>query len=52
MMLFLILALYILINTEFGQNWIGRQVTKRLSRDLQTRISIDNVSFSLLNKMH
>ena len=51
-LLLLLLAVYIFINTPFGQNWIGRQVTKRLSRDLQTQISIDNVNFSLLNRMH
>lgn len=48
----LILGLYIFINTQFGQDWIGRQVTKRLSRDLQTKVSIDRVNFSLLNNMH
>ncbi len=48
----LIAALYIFINTQFGQNWIGRQVTNRLSKDLQTKVSIDRVSFSLLNTMH
>ncbi|MBL7731640.1 MAG: translocation/assembly module TamB domain-containing protein [Chitinophagaceae bacterium] len=51
-LLFLLVALYIFIQTPFGQNWIGRQVTKRLSRDLQTKISIRHVSFSLFNKMH
>lgn len=50
-LLILIAAVYILINTPFGQNFIGRQVTKRLSRDLQTKISIKHVSFALLNKM-
>lgn len=51
-LLFLLVALYIFIQTPFGQNWIAKQVTKRLSKDLQTKISIRHVSFSLLNKMH
>lgn len=44
--------MYIFIQTPFGQNFIGRQVTKRLSKDLQTKVSINHVSFSLLNNMH
>ena len=51
-LLFLIAAVYIFIQTPFGQNWIARQVTKRLSKDLQTKVSIKHVDFSLLNKMH
>lgn len=51
-LLFLILAVYIFIQTPFGQNWIGRQVTKRLSKELQTKISIKHVDFALLNRMN
>jgi TamB, inner membrane protein subunit of TAM complex len=50
--LFLIIAVWVFIQTPLGQNWISRQVTKRLSRDLQTKISIRHVNFSLFNKMH
>jgi hypothetical protein len=50
--LFLIIAVSIFIQTPLGQNWITKQVTKRLSRDLQTKISIQHVNFSLFNKMH
>ncbi len=46
------MGLYIFIQTDFGQNWIARQVTKRLSRDLQTKISIRHVDFALFNRMH
>lgn len=46
------MGLYIFIQTPFGQNWIARQVTKKLSRDLQTKITIRHVDFSLFNKMH
>lgn len=51
-LLILIGGVYIFLNTPAGQNWIGRQVTKRLSRELQTKVSIDRVRFSLLNRMH
>ncbi|MGH2553777.1 MAG: translocation/assembly module TamB domain-containing protein, partial [Chitinophagaceae bacterium] len=51
-LLLLIVAAYIFIQTPFGQNWIGRQVTKRLSRGLQTKVTVKHIDFSLLNKMH
>lgn len=51
-LLFLIIGLYIFIQTPFGQNWIASQVTKRLSRELQTKISIKHVDFALFNRMH
>lgn len=46
------MALYIFIQTPFGQNWIAKQITKRLSKDLQTKVSITHVDFSLFNNMH
>ncbi|MFL5788772.1 MAG: translocation/assembly module TamB domain-containing protein [Flavisolibacter sp.] len=41
------------MQTEWGQNWLASQVTKRLSRDLQSRISIQKVKVGLFsfNKM-
>jgi len=51
-LLFLLAGIYIFIQTPFGQNWIARQVTKRLSRDLQTKVSIQHIDFSLFNRMH
>lgn len=51
-LLFLLVALYIFIQTPFGQNWIARQVTKRLSKALDTKVTVKHVDFSLLNKMH
>jgi len=45
-------AVYAFIQTPFGQNWIARQVTKRLSADLQTKVSIKYVDFALFNRMH
>lgn len=51
-LLLLILAAWIFIQTPFGQNWITGQVTKRLSKDLQTKIEIRKVNFSLFNNMH
>ncbi|HWR32069.1 MAG TPA: hypothetical protein VN451_00975, partial [Chitinophagaceae bacterium] len=51
-LLFLIVATYIFIQTPFGQNWIAGQVTKRLSRDLHTKVTVKHVDFSLFNRMH
>jgi hypothetical protein len=44
--------LWVFIQSPFGQNWIVDQVTNRLSRDLNTRIEIKHVDFSLFNNMH
>ncbi|MCG2617318.1 translocation/assembly module TamB domain-containing protein [Terrimonas sp. NA20] len=51
-LLLLIIAVWIFIQTPFGQNWITRVVTKRLSKDLHTKIEIRKVDFSLFNNMH
>lgn len=51
-LLFLILALWLLIQSPWGQNWITRQVTHRLSKDLNTKIQVKYVDFSLFNNMH
>lgn len=51
-LLFLIVGVYIFIRTPYGQNWIGKQVTKKLSKTLGTNVTVKRVSFSLLNKMH
>lgn len=51
-LLLLILAAWIFIQTPFGQNWITGIVTKRLSKDLHTKIEIKKVDFSLFNNMH
>lgn len=40
------------MQTPGVQNWLIGKVTKRLSKDLQTRIDIRHVDFSLFNKMH
>ncbi|MBI5858533.1 MAG: hypothetical protein HZB42_12915 [Sphingobacteriales bacterium] len=51
-LLFLIGAAYIFLQTPWGQKWIGGIITKRLSRELHTRVSVKHVDFSLLNRMH
>ncbi|MBL7744542.1 MAG: translocation/assembly module TamB domain-containing protein [Chitinophagaceae bacterium] len=51
-LLFLIIALWVFIQTPFGQNWIISKVTHRLSKDLDTKVEIRHVNFSLFNKMH
>lgn len=51
-LLFILVAAWIFIQTPFGQNWLVAKVTARLSKDLNTRIEIRHVNFSLFNKMH
>lgn len=51
-LLFLLLAAWIFIQTPAGQRWIGNMVVKKLSRQLNTRISIGHIDFSLFNRMH
>lgn len=51
-LLLLLVALYIFVQTPWGQNLIVKQVTKRLSRDLNTEVSVKEVDFSLFNSMH
>jgi hypothetical protein len=45
------LFIWLLIQTEPVQNWIVGRVTKRLSKDLKTEVSIKHVSFALFNRM-
>ncbi|RPD51924.1 translocation/assembly module TamB domain-containing protein [Paracnuella aquatica] len=47
----LLLLLLGLLHTDWGQNFLVTQVTKRLSRDLQSRISINNVEVGFFNRM-
>ena len=42
----------ILINTTPVQNWLVKAVTHRLSKDLDTKVSIKHVNFALFNKMN
>ena len=51
-LLILVAALYIFIRTPYGQNWIARQVTNRLSKNLHTKVTVQHVDFSLFNRMH
>jgi hypothetical protein len=49
-MLLLVFA-WLAIQTTPVQNWLARQVTNKLSRDLNTTIRIKKVDFALFNKM-
>lgn len=50
-MLLLILA-WAFLQTDWGQNWLARQVTGKLSKDLQTKISIRHVSIGFFNRLN
>ncbi|HYF31278.1 MAG TPA: translocation/assembly module TamB domain-containing protein [Chitinophagaceae bacterium] len=49
--LLLIVFAWLAIQTTPVQNWLAKKVTSRLSRDLNTNISIKKVDFALFNKM-
>ena len=51
-MLILVCLTIAFVQTEWGQNWLARQVTAKLSKDLRSRISIRHVQFGLFNKMN
>lgn len=40
------------MQTEWGQNWLAHKATSRLSRDLQSRISIGRVSIGFFDKLN
>lgn len=40
------------VQTNWGQNWLAKKVTAKLSKDLQNRISIDKVSIGFFNKLN
>ncbi|WP_127124626.1 translocation/assembly module TamB domain-containing protein [Pseudoflavitalea rhizosphaerae] len=47
----LIVLVWLALQTTPVQNWLVKQVTHRLSKDLQTTVSIRHVDFALFNKM-
>ncbi len=49
--LLLLVLTWLAIQTSPVQNFLARKVTERLSRDLQTTISIKKVHFGLFNRM-
>lgn len=52
MIILLILAAFIFIETPGGQNWLAKKFTKKFSRELNTRISFKHIRFSLFNKVN
>jgi hypothetical protein len=52
LLLALILLVWLLVQTEPVQNFIVKKVTTRLSKDLNTEVSIKHVSFALFNRMN
>ncbi|MGE5106008.1 MAG: hypothetical protein ACM3H8_00560, partial [Sphingobacteriales bacterium] len=50
-LLLLLITVWLLIQTKPVQNWLVRQVTHRLSKELNTKVNIKHVDFSLFNKM-
>ena len=52
MILLLIVAAFIFIETPAGQNWLAKKITKKFSKELNTQISFKHISFSLFNKLN
>jgi hypothetical protein len=50
-LLLLILTVWILVHFTFVQNWLVKQTARKLSRELQTEVTVKHVDFSLFNKM-
>ena len=51
-MLFIIITATIVVNTDWGQNFIISRVSGKLSRNLNVKFEIKHISFSLFNKMN
>ncbi|HZH36910.1 MAG TPA: hypothetical protein VEX65_06535, partial [Flavisolibacter sp.] len=49
--LLLLILIWAFLQTDWGQNWLAREVTGRLSKELQTKISINHVSIGFFNRM-
>ena len=52
MLIALIIFLWLAVQTSFVQNLLVTQVTRKLSKDLQTTVSIRHVNFGLFTQMH
>lgn len=46
-----IIAVWILVQTSFFQNFLIQRITKRLSKDLNTTVSVKHINVQLFNKM-
>ena len=51
-MLFLLVGIYLLLQTPIVQNWLGQQIANRFSKELKVPVKIEHVDFSLFNKWH
>ncbi|CAN5460921.1 hypothetical protein BH10BAC3_BH10BAC3_17610 [soil metagenome] len=51
-LLILLLALWLLIQTPFFQNWLAHDAAKRLSKSLQTTVTVERISFRLFNTLN
>lgn len=50
-LIFLLLSVFLLVQTSLVQNWLVGKATYRLSKALKTRVEVKHVNFSLFNKM-
>jgi hypothetical protein len=50
-LLLLVVALWFVLKIPAVQNWVGQKIATRISKTLNTKVTIDNVSFSLFNNL-
>jgi len=51
-LIFLLTGIFLFVNSDRGQTFLMRQVTNHFSKELNARVKISYISFSLLNKMN
>lgn len=51
-LLFIIIVAVVFVNTDYGQNIIAYQVTKKLSKTLKANVRVKHISFTFFNKMN
>ena len=49
--LLFVVTVWFLVQLTPVQNWLARKISKKISKDLETEVSIKHVDFSLFNKM-
>jgi len=50
-LLLFVVTVWFLVQLTPVQNWLARKISKKISKDLETEVSIKHVDFSLFNKM-
>ena len=49
--LLLLTSIYVLIQVPVVQNWLGQKITTTLSKEWKTKVTLQEINFSLFNKL-